>query len=91
MKQIFLLVMSMLAFDSYTGCDESWKKADYEQNIHSYKVINKTFSHSTPDNNARSSELFLIKNDTFVGFLKFGGFEFGRYTRKDGSTSIITH
>lgn len=44
MKKILLLIMSMLSFHSYAACDESWKKADYEQNIHSYKVINKTFS-----------------------------------------------
>ncbi len=85
MKKILLLIMSMLSFHSYAACDESWKKADYEQNIHSYKVINKTFFHSTPDDNSKNNKLFLISNDTFVGFLKSGGYEFGRYTRKDGS------
>lgn len=85
MKKILLLIMSMLSFHSYAACDESWKKADYEQNIHSYKVINKTFFHSTPDDNSRNNKLFLISNNTFVGFLKSGGYEFGRYTRKDGS------
>ena len=43
MKKIFLLIMFALSFHSYSGCDESWEKADYEQNIHSYKVINKLF------------------------------------------------
>lgn len=85
MKKMLFIFLAACSFHSYAGCDESWKKADYEQNMHSYKVINKTFFHSTPDDNARNSKLFLINNDTFVGFLKSGEFEFGRYTRKDGS------
>lgn len=80
-----LLVISMLAFNSYADCSESWKASNYEQDIRSYKVNKKTYFHSTPDDNSRNSKLFLIDNDAFVGFLKSGKFEFGRYTRKDGS------
>lgn len=85
MKKILSLVISMLAFNSYASCDGLWDKADYKQNIHSYKVLNKTFFYSIPDVNFKNSKLFLINNDTFVGFLKYGEFEFGRYTRKNGT------
>lgn len=68
MKRMLFIFLVACPFHSYAACDESWKKADYEQNIHSYKVINKTFFHSTPDDNSKNNKLFLISNDTFVGF-----------------------
>jgi hypothetical protein len=85
MKRILFVLIATCSLNSYASCDESWKKSDYEQNINSYKVLNKIFFHSTPDDNSKNSKLFLINNDYFVGFLKSVGFEFGRYTRKDGS------
>jgi hypothetical protein len=85
MKRMLFILVAVCSFHSYAGCNESWEKAGYEQNIHSYRVINKNFFHSTPDDNSRNNKLFLINNDTFVGFLRSGKFEFGRYTRKDGS------
>jgi hypothetical protein len=85
MKKLLFILIAICSFHSYASCDESWKKSDYEQNINSYKVLNKTFFHSTPDDNSKNSKLFLINNDSFVGFLKSGRFEFGRYARKDGS------
>lgn len=70
MKRMLFMFLAPCSFHFYAGCDESWKKADYEQNINSYKVKNKTYFHSTSDDYYRNSKLFLINNDTIVVFFE---------------------
>ncbi|EOI3556737.1 hypothetical protein ACMSZQ_003061 [Cronobacter dublinensis] len=84
MKKITSAIISLFVFQVQANCDESWKMANYEQKLNVFKVVGKTFFYSAPNDDAKNSKIFLIRNDTFSGFLSSGRFEFGQFIKKDG-------
>uniref|UniRef100_UPI001319DA58 hypothetical protein n=1 Tax=Cronobacter sakazakii TaxID=28141 RepID=UPI001319DA58 len=78
MKKIITAIISLFVFQVQANCDESWKMANYKQNLNVFKVVAKTFFYSTPNDDAKNSNVFLIRNDNFSGFLSSGRFEFGQ-------------
>ncbi|EMC4263707.1 hypothetical protein VEL57_004193, partial [Cronobacter sakazakii] len=88
MKKIITAIISLFMFQVQANCDESWKMANYKQNLNVFKVVAKTFFYSAPNDDAKNSNVFLIRNDNFSGFLSSGRFEFGQFIKKDGRKVI---
>ncbi len=85
MKIILFSLISLYMCSVQANCDETWGSASYQQSINKFQVSGKTYFHSTPNNESKLNKLYLIPGDTFIGYLDFQNFEFGRYERKNGS------
>lgn len=88
MRKIIVAIISLYTCFTQANCNETWRSISSTQKINLYQTNEKTFFHSTSDDLSINKRLFLISGDIFIGYLANQNFEFGRYTREDGSIAL---